>query len=72
MRIIKSYLVMNIKSFPINMLVMKGFVFWPYKSRHFDTTRSVMLGALEVIEVFLFRLDQEIDLAFNSPISPML
>ena len=27
MRIIKSYLVMNMKSFPINMLVMKGFIF---------------------------------------------
>ena len=55
---------MNMKSFPINVLVMKGFIFGLINFQHFDTTHSVVLGALEAVEVFLFQLDQEIDWAF--------
>ena len=52
---------MNMKRFPINVLVMIGFILLLCKSPHFDMTHSGVLGALEFVEVFLFQLDQEID-----------
>ena len=46
------YFVMNMKSFSINMLVMRGFVFGL-------VNLGVILGALKFLEVFLSQLAQE-------------